>query len=292
MFKRLLCLAILFGLPCSAFAAEILTTIRPLQLMVKDLLPAGYSVGVLLDGSESPHDFSLSMHDVRRLKNADMVVWVGENFEVHLSDAFQRYIAEDNLFSLSSVFADYKQEDHHGHDHDHHHQPEETAEHLWVSYDNSLKIASNLAKALALRYPNDAKGILQRLDKFLTNLEQARKGSLLVLGKQRRFHFAVYHDGYRPLVDELHLDQRAYVVRYEHVAVGVAHLLELKRELTDASCLIADVNERDHAEPMAQKLGLPLVESDLLARELPEGAGYVGYLRALTEGFMRCSIGY
>jgi zinc transport system substrate-binding protein len=280
-FRLIPAIILLFVLSPAAYA-DVLVTIRPLQLLVSELLPASEGVHVLLDESDSPHDFSLSVHDVARLKAADLVFWVGPGFETHLRPALNKYVAQDRAYAFSDFIGD-------GHidSHDHDHEQNDN-EHIWVSFENAERLSVRLAEQLRLHFPSLDQQILNNLDRFLHELESEKQRTESWFKSKGAGYFAVYHDGYRPFVEEFGLDQRAYIVRDEHANVSVSHLLALRREMAGGACLIADVSELEQAEGIARKLDLALVESDLLGQRLAQSDGYIEYIRAMGSVFRRC----
>lgn len=275
-FAAFCCLLLAFN---NSVFADVLVTIRPLQLLVSELLPDDHRVTVLLDGAESPHDFSLSIHDIARLQSADFVVWVGPGFEAHIAPALEKHVASKNVYALMSS----QQHGGHGHEHE-----VSEAEHVWVGFDNVAHIARDISLRLKLRFPDLAEQINGNLASFLRRLAIEKVSVEDTLRASRSGYFAVYHDGYRPFVDEFGLDQRAFIVRDEHSSFGVAHLMKLRQTLDGASCLVADASELERAAVVAKKLNLSLVESDLLAQKLGPDAGYIDYIKNLAGTFETC----
>ncbi len=77
---------------CAASASplSIVTTIKPLALIVNDIAGPRANVDVLLPTNASPHDYALKPSDIKKLKTADMVVWVGPELELFLEKVLLR----------------------------------------------------------------------------------------------------------------------------------------------------------------------------------------------------------
>ena len=73
----LLCL-----LPLSSQAGiNVVTSIQPLYLITKSIMQGVAEPELLIKSSASVHDFAFKPSQMRRLKNADLVIWIDRNFE-------------------------------------------------------------------------------------------------------------------------------------------------------------------------------------------------------------------
>jgi zinc transport system substrate-binding protein len=73
----LLCL-----LPLSSQAdIKVVTSIQPLYLITKSIMQGVAEPELLIKSSASVHDFAFKPSQMRRLKNADLVIWIDRNFE-------------------------------------------------------------------------------------------------------------------------------------------------------------------------------------------------------------------
>lgn len=119
---RFLLLSCLSLLALSAQAqVQILTSIKPLQLIAAAIQDGQGEPQVLLPPGASPHYFVLRPSDAKRLDNADLFYWIGpdlENFLPRLlKQRSQPSVAAQDLPDLHlQYFAEA-----HAHDHDHGH---------------------------------------------------------------------------------------------------------------------------------------------------------------------------
>lgn len=74
---------------------NIVPTIRPLALMLQ---PLGMQLPkTLVPAGVSPHDFSLRASHIRRLREADLVIWLGPELEPYLASAMAQVPAHKQL---------------------------------------------------------------------------------------------------------------------------------------------------------------------------------------------------
>lgn len=149
-------LAVAFASPQAATAApEVVTSIKPLQLIAAAITEGVSQPQVLIDGGMSPHDYALKPSDRRTLDQAGLVLWVGEELEPFMHKPLSAKAAQQVL-TLSEVLQlaagehaehDEHQEAHHdehakheeahqGHDHDKHEEHGDHAKHEEAHQDH------------------------------------------------------------------------------------------------------------------------------------------------------------
>ncbi|QXO18142.1 MULTISPECIES: zinc ABC transporter substrate-binding protein [Vibrio] len=137
MLPRIALLTALAAASNSALAANILTSIKPIQMITHELTAGVAEPDVLLPANASPHDYALRPSDVKRIHNADLIIWFGEDLEPFLDRALASH---SNVLTLEKspqlVLRSYGEaEEHDDHEEhvshanhaDHHH--EEHADH-------------------------------------------------------------------------------------------------------------------------------------------------------------------
>ncbi|MBN3562169.1 zinc ABC transporter substrate-binding protein [Aliamphritea spongicola] len=107
---------------------KVVASIKPLQLIAASLLGDSAETTLLISADNSPHHYNMKPSDVRRLQDADLVIWVGPDLERFLVKPLKRNPAR-NLALLSED----EQEEHDEHakheDHDEHEEHDEHAKH-------------------------------------------------------------------------------------------------------------------------------------------------------------------
>lgn len=101
----------MFLLFCSlALSITIAVSIRPLELIVKHILPEGHSVVCIMDEGANPHLYQLKTSDLRILNEADVIVLVGlEEWAKKVVDMFtdKTMVFADDIFEK-----DFEQNEH------------------------------------------------------------------------------------------------------------------------------------------------------------------------------------
>ncbi len=109
--------AMLAALPASA--AEVVTSIKPLQLITSALTAGVTEPELLLPAEGTPHHYSLKPSDMKKLTEAEVVVWVGPGLEQFLQKPLSRTDAKIVTLLPDSVPHAHGDEEAHGEEHDH-----------------------------------------------------------------------------------------------------------------------------------------------------------------------------
>ncbi len=138
----------------SANANEVLTSIKPIQMITYEITQGVSEPDVLLDSNTSPHDYALKPSDVKRIRKADLVVWYGKDLEPFLAKVLEDQknvltISEIHGLNLREFSADGRSHDHDGHHHGSH-DP-----HFWLGHEQSIKAAEAISQKLAELDPSN-----------------------------------------------------------------------------------------------------------------------------------------
>ncbi|SBT16558.1 High-affinity zinc uptake system protein ZnuA precursor [Marinomonas gallaica] len=138
MFKYVLPASLLLSV--SAFAqTQVVTSVKPVSMIVSAIGGEHIEVQQLVSNQASPHDFAMRPSDLRKLDQADLVVWVGESLETFMEKPLANLSAKKDLewMALNDAFlrefgdkeAHNHDEHHEDHDHDEHHEDHDHDEH-------------------------------------------------------------------------------------------------------------------------------------------------------------------
>jgi zinc transport system substrate-binding protein len=167
-------------------APSVVVTIKPIYGLVAALMQGVATPILLCEGRGSSHTLSLAPSDIRTLSDADLVVWVGDSYEVMMAKPLVKAIKNDQLVTLDKIpgLALYPQRTHglfpeqgcqqccdghhHEHSHDGHHhdsepvyddEPKEKHEHtsidghFWLDSDNAKICVRAIAAVLIQKWP-------------------------------------------------------------------------------------------------------------------------------------------
>jgi len=226
---------------------------------------------------------------MKKLKDADLLLWVGPNLEPYLSNtvlSLKNSIAMSEIEDISWLSMESKNNsglhsDIVAHNHSGVHDP-----HIWLDLNNVSFLAEKIISQLTLQMPHEGEGLQLKLRVFLEqllHLKSKTEDRLNGVGGP----FYVYHNGFGYFVNTYTLDQRAALMSSPELKPGARHLAELKNNAQGVACLLADRDEKYTAKRYAKMFNLPLIEADLLAREKSLST-YSEYYLKLGEAFRKC----
>lgn len=278
---------------------EVLTSIKPLQLIAAAVQEGVGTPEVLLPPGASPHHYALRPSDVRRVADADLVYWIGPDMEGFLGKALQARskptVVVQNLPGLSlrrfaENGASHAEEEADEHDHDH--RPGSVDAHLWLSTVNARVIATRMATDLAqadpanaTRYQANAKAFSQRLDVLDARIK-AR-----VAGVQGKPYF-VFHEAFDYFEDAYGLKHTGVFAVASEVQPGARHVAAMRAQLQEVgkTCVFSEPPLRPRlAETLTAGLPVKLAELDALGGFNEARAdGYERLLNTLADNLAGC----
>ncbi|MCB1759571.1 MAG: zinc ABC transporter substrate-binding protein [Gammaproteobacteria bacterium] len=280
-------------------APRVVVSILPLHSLTAGVMQGVGEPLLLFTGGQSPHRLSLTPSQVRRLSQADLMVWIGESLELPLARVIAANLPADRSLELIDAAgisllpvadsdagegADAADAAAHGH--------AGVDPHIWLSPDNARAIVQALAERLAAldpknadRYRANAVGVARRL----ADMEARHRARL---AEVRSRPYMVFHDAYRYLERYYGLSNRGAVTLGSERAPGARHLRQLRAriERDNVVCLFSEPQ-------FSPKLVATLTEGGKLRVAVldPLGAGlspgadaYFSLMERLVSGLTEC----
>ena len=285
-------LCALFCFPAYANSAVgdkplVVTSIKPLAIIAKSTLQDRARVEYIMPSGLSPHDVVLKVSDMRALAEADLVLWIGSDFEIRAAKQFASLPASKLMTAMDVIFPEHRTVDaedmsmhtehteHTEHtDHDHDIDP-----HIWLS----PTIASQLAKTLSLRLDMPVKTIFS---------EQVKKETVSLLAPVTKRNYMVHHQGHGYFVDEFNL-QAGLSIRDmlgKQKGAKTQFNLRLEGEKLGVSCVFVEPQHGyKDAAAIAKDLSVPTTKIDILAVDYGDQLpSYESYIYGLATQFSAC----
>ena len=257
MHKHLAAHAVLILLSCinaaSAFAQPaVMTTIKPLQFIAAAVMDGIAEPEVLIPSTQSPHYYTLRPSDIRKVSEAQLVLWIGPQMETYL-EGFIAQLAQQTILieagalpgvTLHEVGHNRVEQAHVHEEADNHglYDP-----HIWLNTGNAELIARSLYEELivfdpanAARYEENVAGFVEGLRLLEARLRKEVTG--LVDGR-----YALYHNGIQYFEKQFGLEHQFVLVPDHEIQPGIRHLLALRELLEDRplTCVLEDVNANE-----------------------------------------------
>ena len=229
----------------SAVRAElkVVTTIKPLHSLIANVMDGVGEPALIIEGSTSPHSFTLKPSHAKLLEEADIIFWVGESIETFMERPLESIVKNAEVvefmevesinklkFREESIFEDHDDhddhDDHSGHDH-HGHAHGEFDAHIWLDPINAKEMVHEIAHELGdldpankNKYEANAQATIQALDQLVNDIEK---------GINKDAKFVVFHD--------------AYQYFEERFGVRAAGALTLNTDVLPGAKQIADIQD-------------------------------------------------
>ncbi|QUE76121.1 zinc ABC transporter substrate-binding protein [Stutzerimonas stutzeri] len=309
----LLVTASLFGSAQAHAEIEVLASIKPLQLIAAAVQDGVGKPAVLLPPGASPHHYAMRPSDVRQIRRADLLYWIGPDMEAFLAPVLKgrkgpsvamQSLPELTLRHFGETASEHEAEhDHHAepahdehaheaadvhaddHDeHDHAHRPGSLDAHLWLLPANAVAIAERMAQDMARADPANAERYRANLAAFKQHLGALDERLGQRLGQVRTKPFFVFHEAYEYF-------EAAYGIKHAGVfsgggeaQPGARHVAAMRERLEQAgpSCVFYEPPVRPRlADSLTRGLPVKVAELDALGYDIDASAG--GYEQLIDD---------
>lgn len=279
-------LALLLALPAQA-KLQVLASIKPLALIAQEVAGDQADVITLLPITASPHDYPLKMSDHKRLRAADLVLWVGPELESFLARPLGNLVADKLITSYQLAGLHWPDEVTSDHQHSNHKHSGKDP-HIWLNPRNAIVISQELAARLAQLQPESAALFHTNARRFAASVELLDQQLAQQLAPVKEVGFAVYHEGYGHFVGRYGLHQVAYVTYTPERRPGAKHLQELREVLAkEGKCLFMEPYYKAQGmEAMAKTLNLQVGLLDPIGEQ--QVSSYQQLLQQLSQSFLTC----
>ena len=243
--------------------AAIVASIKPIGFIAAAIADGITPVEVLLPDGASEHDYALRPSDVKRIKNADLVVWTGPEMEAFVTKVAAELPANKNLEIAampgvkSLLIKGGEEEDEHEHGHDHDHQSENSEEqdlshahhhhgeynmHLWMSPEIARQSAVAIHAKLLELMPQSKAKLDANLQQFEAELADADKHIGAQLAPVRNKGYFVFHDAYTYFEKHYGLSPAGYFTVNPVIQPGAQRLHQIRTQLVEkkAVCVFAE----------------------------------------------------
>jgi len=297
--KTFLCAALsaaVWGGMMANAQAAVVASLKPLGFIASAIADGVTDTEVLLPDGASEHDYALRPSDVKRLKNADLVVWVGPEMEAFMQKQVGEF-PEQKKVALSAL-PDVKpllmkgeddDDDHdHGHDHDHengdhdHHHGEYNM-HIWLSPEIARASAVAIHGKLVELMPQSKAKLDANLKDFEAHLAQTDKQVRDELAPLKGKGYFVKHYGLTPL---------GHFTVNPEIQPGAQRLHEIRTQLVEqkATCVFAEPQFRPAViEAVARGTSVRMGTLDPLGTDVKLGKNsYSEFLTRLANQYASC----
>ena len=270
-------------LPALAWAdVTIATTIRPLQFIARAIVGDSGSVSSVIDQQDSPHHYIVSPSDRINLQNAELLLWIGPEFEVFLGDFFQRRSDSAVIIAVQSLPGLTLHQLGNG----------QLDPHLWLDSNNALLLASSLTSELSAIDPDSAHIYAANLRAFATRLDSLNRQIQAQFTGADRSDYLVYHDAYQYFEKQFGLNHGMALLQDPELEPGMRDILAKRRELQalTPACIFLEADSNPALiDTMLADQQPRQITVDLLGYDIDATSdAYVTLLQTVADQFADC----
>ena len=257
LLKILLSFSFLISYSSLNAEVKVVTTIKPIHSLVAGVMDGLGSPSLIVDGSNSPHNFSLKPSHAKMIEDAEIIFWVGEDLETFMIKSLESIannatkvsfmdldnitklkFKEENILEVEGYDDDH--DDHDDHDNHDKHADGEFDAHIWLDPKNAIEIVNEIAKTLSLKDPNKKNVYYSNAEKLNHSLNELIEKINLSINKDARF--IVFHDAYQYFEKRFDVSSAGALILNEEALPSAKKVSEIHKIIKkqNINCIISE----------------------------------------------------
>ena len=301
LLKILLSFSFLISYSSLNAEVKVVTTIKPIHSLVAGVMDGLGSPSLIVDGSNSPHNFSLKPSHAKMIEDAEIIFWVGEDLETFMIKPLESiannatkvsFMDLDSIIKLKFKEENILEVEGYDDDHDDHdkHADGEFDAHIWLDPKNAIEIVNEIAMILSLKDPNNKNVYYSNAEKLNHSLNELIKKINLSINKDARF--IVFHDAYQYFEKRFNVKILGAFTVNTDVMPGAEQLSEIREiiEHDKVKCIFSEPQfNPDIIKVVAKDMNIKTGVVDPLGATLNPGKDlYFDLIRNMSASFKGC----
>ena len=248
LLKILLSFSFLISYSSLNAEVKVVTTIKPIHSLVAGVMDGLGSPSLIVDGSNSPHNFSLKPSHAKMIEDAEIIFWAGEDLETFMIkplESIANNATKVSFMDLDSIIKlKFKEEnilEVEGYDDDHDkHADGEFDAHIWLDPKNAIEIVNEIAKTLSLKDPNKKNVYYSNAEKLNHSLNELIEKINFSINKDARF--IVFHDAYQYFEKRFDVSSAGALILNEEALPSAKKVSEIHKIIKkqNINCIISE----------------------------------------------------
>lgn len=309
MNKVFLALGVSVLSPLALAKPVIATSIKPVSMVVAAIAGDKADIQQIVSSTASPHDFAMRPSDLKKITDADTVVWVGEALEKFLEKPLENAGKESNAIEwlalegmqLHNFAEEHHHEEHDDHEHHDDHEGHEGHEghdhsgidpHVWLSPDNALVLAKAVTNRLVSLDAANAEYYRDNLASFEKGLSAKDAEIRTALNKVNKVPYIVFHDGYSYFEQHYGLQNVGEITVSPERKPGAKKVAEIRHEIEEnkVQCVFSEPQFSPAiVKTLLEGSDVKTAPLDPLGSQVKMGTNaYFSFLDSLSGQFLSC----
>ena len=230
---------------------KVVTSIKPIHSLASLLMDGIGAPKIIVDGSNSPHNFTLKPSHAKMLQNADLVFWVGEDVETFLEKPLGAVATKAKKIELMEISQIKKlkfreknifegHHDDHGHKKHDDHAHGEHDPHIWLDPLNAKVILNVMAKNMKMMDKKNSSKYDANLKKANTKIDSLVSEINKNINKNAKY--VVFHDAYQYFEKRFGLKTLGALTVNTDVLPGAEQLKDIRKVIKkeNAKCIFSE----------------------------------------------------
>ena len=243
---------------------NVVASVKPVHSLVSGVMDGVGKPDLIVQGSASPHTYSLRPSQARQLEDADLVFWMGHELESFLEQPLEAIATKAHVVELidssklkkiqmreGGMFDAHAHDDHDEHeghdDHDEHeghddHGHGEFDVHVWLDPENAKVLVNEIKLALIELDPVNASKYEANSNKMNMKLDQLIDEVTNKLESEQGKGYVVFHDAYQYFEQRFGMSAVGSITVSPEVVPGANRIRELKEKINElnAHCVFSE----------------------------------------------------
>lgn len=285
-----------------ASAANVVTSIKPLELLVKAVAGDSVQVSTLVPAGSSPHNYTMKPSQRRALEQADAIFWVGPEMETFLSRLLGGHEFEGRVMAFTEApegEGEHHEDEHHGHDHhddhahDHGHDHGDGEDpHIWTDPQLALDMARGIHAKLVMLEDMKKEELDANLARFEQDLNAAERDIKASLAPVQGISLFAYHSAFERFAEHYELQLDGVLTLNPELSPGARHIAEVqdKLRLANQPCLLTEPQfNRQWWRSITEGLDVTFSTWDPLATDIESTSeGYIQFQQSIADAVLEC----
>ena len=226
---------------------NIVVSIKPIHSLVASITKGVSEPFLILQRQASPHTYSLRPSEAKKLRNAKVVFWIGEELENFLVKPLKTLGRRAKIITLSKSQGlhrlefrkanQFKSENstakNHGHqDHGHHHGT--TDQHFWLDPVNAVAFSKTIEATLTRIDPANAQVYTSNATQLRARLNALQRETAAKLRPLRHRRFFVFHDAYQYFERRFGLSASGAIIFHPDIPLSAKRVSQVQNSIKKA----------------------------------------------------------
>lgn len=292
--KYLISLLIFIFLQSNSFANRIISSIKPVDSLVRMIVVNPDNVGLIIDNNQSHHGFNLKPSDLKKINEAKIIFYIDETNEIFLKKILEnskniikvpllkkadvRLLNMRNANEWKSKKANYKDKI--------------FDKHIWLDTKNAKEMLEIIKEELTKLYPINKKFYeknyeiaVRKIDNLYEELEKQLKPV-----KDKKF--IVFHDAFHYFEHQFNLNNIGAISVHPHGNVSIKRLKQnmVKINNQKVKCIFFEPQfNKKFTNMVAKNSGAKVLAIDAIGFNLkPSKELYLELMRNIGNSFAEC----